>query len=374
MSGAALLFFAAWTARPGAVQESPAPVVAPDALRAARLAEDRKKFETVIADVDRFGHADAFAARAREMLKVATERFVPVSDGWFTDVALSFWLDWNVAEESGAQMPALDRTATDHPYAAIVDLNRQLRAHGIDFLLVTFPSRPQLYPELMMDLPTMDGFAGMCQGTSRFVADLNAAGVEVMYLAPEFVAARYGAGGDKNDQLFLRYNQHWTPRGAELTAKLLAERMTKYPWYTPGTAKAGVDFLLRDKEIDVNIVWGGGPKDAKPERMHAHQVLPPPGRQRVDANRPSSPIVLLAGSFADFHGVAYANFTSQLYRFSGWQIDKVNPKGGVEDACREALAKRSAAELEKKKLVIWLVSESNFRPGPMWRPMPIFGE
>ena len=334
-----------------------------EALRAERLAEQRVRCDELVAAVDRFGHLDAFAAVSRQLLTRVEERFVDVRDGVFTDIALENWLDWNEPRAGGPVLPVLDTEATDHPYRAIVELNRELQARGIDFLLVSFPTRPALYPELAMELPSMAGFAGFCPATARFTRALLDAGVEVLYLAPEFVAERYGvaADGTRNDtadQLFLRHNQHWTPRGAELAARKVAEYVARYPWFERGPGKEGTDFTLRNKDVEVSIIWGGTPKGAKPERCKATQVVPRPGR-RLDSVRPSSPIVLLSGSFADFHMVSSADFTAQLYRHTGWPVDKVNPKGGIEDACRVALSQKSEADWKRKKLVIWMVDRKS---------------
>ncbi|MSR47237.1 MAG: hypothetical protein EXS13_09255 [Planctomycetes bacterium] len=288
-------------------------------------------------------------------------------------MALKNWLDWHVNRPGGPVLPILDRENPTHPFAAIVDLNRQLRAHGVDFLLVTFPTRPSLYPELAMEMATVEGFAGFCPATPHFVKALVDEGVEVLDITPEFVAQRYGGGADRLDQLFLRYNQHWTPRGAELAAGLIAGRLRQYPWFTQGPAVEGVDWIATAKDVEVRVQWGGTPEGAKPERLHCTQVTKPKGL-RLDSVRPSSPIALLSGSFADFHNSSECDFTAQLYRFSGWSIDKINPKGGVEDACREALARKSAADWKKKKIVVWLLPESAFRAGPMWRRIVVVEE
>ena len=343
------------------------------AARAQRLAIERARCDALMAAGDRFGHIDGFTTAARRLLGQVTERFVNVGDGVFTDIALKNWLEWNVSREGGPVLPTLDTTSQEHPYRAIVELNRELHAHGIDFLLVTLPTRPALYPELAMELPSMEGFAGFCPATTRFVRALLDADVEVLYLATEFVAQRYGEGGDRSDQLFLRYNQHWAPRGAELAARMVSERVALYPWFARGPAKEGVDFTTQQKRVNVSVVWGGTPEGAKPEPCLATQVIPKPGR-RLDSVRPSSSIVLLSGSFGDFHVSSQCDFTSQLYRHTGWSVDKINPKGGIEDACREELGRKSESDWKRKKLVIWLVAEQAFVNGPQWRPIPIWKE
>jgi len=366
------------------LQEAPLQVDAPatpatdpiEEARAARLKEDRVRFEAFAAAVDRFGHHEEFAARVRELLAAATDRFVRVKEGSVTDASLADWLAWNLPRERSGKLASVDVGAEAHPLTAIVDLHNQLRAHGVDFLLVTMPSRAQLYPELLMDLPegqTWDGFSGFCPGTSQFVLALNDAGVEVCYLAPEFVAQRYGKDGDRSDQLFLQDNQHWTPRAAEIAARAVAERLVKYPWFKPGPAKEKVDFVVKERQVKVGIVWSRAPDWSKTEILEASQVVQLRG---VTSLRPSSPITLISGSFADFHQTNGCDFTTQLYRHSGWPIDKINPRGGVEEQCRQELANTRAKDMKrgKKDLVIWLMAEAAFRPGPMWGPVKIFDD
>lgn len=349
----------------------------PEAMRADRLARDRARYEALVEKVDRFGHLDEFARIGREMLEALphsddARRFIVVRNGTLTDVSVRDWLEWNVPAKGREVLPAVDFEINHHPFDAIVDFDRQLRAHGIDFLVVSFPTRVQLYPELFMDLPSMEGFAAFCPGMSRFSLELVKAGVEVAYFADEFIAAREGPGGP-DDQLYLKYNQHWTPRGAELGAKLVSERLKEYPWFRPGPAAEGADFIVRERTVNVSLVHGGTPEGAEPEVCRVNQVLRPNGRS-ADSVRPSSPIVLLTGSFGDFHHQNLCDFTTQLYRMTGWQIDKISPVGGVEDKTRMKLRDEGPDQLSRKKIVIWMLPEQTLRPGRGWKKIRIFDE
>jgi hypothetical protein len=342
----------------------------------ARLAADRKRCEELIAAGDKFGLVDEFTAASRKLLAdfrtTGLKRFINVKRGSITDTSFTEWIDWNVPPSENRPMPAVDVKAKGHPFGVIVDLARQLREHDVDFLVVTFPTRPQLYPELFMDVPSFEGFASISPGTPRFALALIDAGVEFLELAPEFVAERYGKHDDGDgDELFLQYNQHWTPRAAEMTAKLLADRLAQYPWFQHGPAAEGKDFKVSDKKVQVSIVWGGKPDDAHPEWHTVHQVQKLDGRA-ADTVRPSSPITLLSGSYADYHHQHDCDFVAQLYRYTGWQIDKITQHGGLEQGTREQLAKKSNEELSKKKIVIWMIPDLAFKPGRKWSTIPIF--
>jgi hypothetical protein len=374
---AAWLLFAAAAASqqepPAAKPPSPAPAQPPpaaaDAARAQRIAAEQVQLDRQLAAVAAFGHLDEFAATARQLLTKADFRFIRVKEGSITDIALQRWLGWNVAADGATQPLAADVAQENHPYGAIVDLARQLRAHGIDFLLVTFPSKPEIYPDLMFDLPTMDGFAGVAPANLRFLKELGKAGVEVLDLTPDFVAARHVAD-DPHDLLFLRDNQHWTPRAVELAAKQIAARVAAFPWFKPGPAKEGVEFVIKPYKFDFKLLYGPEPPWATPEPLRANQVRRA-GRAVVEPVRADSDVVVLSDSFAEFHKAESADLSLQLYRFLGQSIDLVNPKGGAEFACRDALRRRGD-KLKGKRLVIWLLCDQNFTASREWRPLPLF--
>ena len=365
--------------------------IAAQAARAARdqrLAADRVELEKLVAAVDAYGKLDEFAVVASALLDARpgvdkeAERFVRLpDDSSFIDVSLERWVGWNVKAPGADEFPSVAKGREHHPFHCIVDFHRQLAAHGIELLVVTFPMRPHLYPELAPGLAATfakeDGFAGLCPGTSRFALELNKQGVEILYLASQFVPRRFGGADgeppDRADQLFLRNNQHWTPRAAELAASLVAKRVRQFANFTPGKAKEGVDFNVKPIEKDVTIVWGGTAEWAKPERLKLVQVTSADAKRRLLNQLPSSPIVVLGDSFADYHRQDGGDFTTHLYRFLEQPIDLLNPRGGVEKACRDSLRRRGDA-LKADKIIIWLLPEQVFQTGSQWEPLEMFGQ
>ena len=357
------------------VQQSPPAPTAPsapvdgDALRKQRIAAEQAKLEKSLAAVEKFGHLDEFAAAAKKLLAAADFRFLRVKEGSITDVALQRYVEWNVASAGDPRPLATEVEVENHPFGAIADLARQLREHSIDFLLVTFPSKPEVYPDLMIDLPDMEGFAGVAPANLRFLHRLGEEGVEVLDLTPDFIAARHVAD-DPHDLLFLRDNQHWTPRAVEVAAKKIAERVAAFPWYTPGPAKEGVDFVVKPFKFDFKLLYGPEPPWSTPEPLRANQVRRA-GRAAVEPVKLQSPIVVLSDSFAEFHKAELADLSLQLYRFLGQPIDLINPRGGAEFACRDALRRR-ADGMKGKRLVVWLLCDQNFTLSHEWRKLPIF--
>jgi len=355
---------------------------APRPTREARLARQKSALEAELAAIDAFGHHDEFRDALLELekeygeIEVGKERWAPVASGALPMMAVDHWLEWHLPAKERTLPVAVDVELQNHPFPTIVDLSNQLHAHEIEFLLVVFPSRVQLHPELV--LPSLgelapDRFRGMVGATTRFLLALNEKGVETVDLAPPFVQARrVESAPGTTGELYLARNKHWTPRAAELAAKTVAERLREMSWYREGPLKEGADFELGRKTSPFTSSAGGQAPEAPPEKLELVQV-----RQKgkplnpFDARR--SPIVVLSDSFAKFYVEHSASFVDELRRFTGWPIDAIMPMGGAELQCRQELARRGDG-CRGKSVVIWLLQEDNLRLLPQYRKVDLFAE
>jgi hypothetical protein len=351
--------------------------------REARLAAQKTSLEADLAAMDAFGHVDEFKAALKGLdakcgeFPPGAERWVQIEDGWLPMMAVDHWLLWHLPQP-GSKVPlAIDVDVAMHPFPAVVDLSDQLHAHDVDLLIVVFPSRVQLQPDLV--LPGLgelkpETFRGMSAATVKFLLALNAKGVETLDLAPPFAAARHVEAKDGvNGDLYLARNKHWTPRAAELAAKLVAERIRAMPWFTEGELQEGRDFELERRVAPFTSTAGGQSPDRTPEKLELIMV-----RQLTKANEAverRSPIVVLSDSFAKFYCEEGqdSSFVDHLRRFTGWPVDKILPMGGAELRCREILAQRGD-KLRGKKLVIWLLQEDNLRPCPGFKKVDLFAD
>ncbi len=374
-------------------QGTPAPPADAAALRAARVAKDRAALEAESAAIDAFGHQAEFqAALERIHEQLPGGKWWPVADGAISMVTVENWLTWN-RPAAGRTLPvALDLELDHHPFAAITDLSRQLHDHGIEFLFVCFPTRVQIDPALVVPglatplvaaiaapdaAPPVGGdgapppFHGMVAVNTRFLLELSKAGVEVLNLAPQFVAERDGSADDPRRRLlYHRWNMHWSPRGAELAAKAIADRLAAMPWFKPGPYKEGRAFQVKRRDFPFQAEGNGQMPGAPPEKMAANGIQPlgPPLQKETKLH---GPIVLLGDSFAQFHTDYSAAIFDQLFRFTGYPIDVIAPSGGAELACREALRRRGDG-LAGKQVVIWLMQEAALVVAPDFRPVELF--
>ena len=352
-----------------AAPAAPSAAPSPAELRAARLAAQSQELERSLAAVRAFGHGDELMAAVKKLLVAAGDsKWIPVSDGSLPQVTAQRYVEWCDPLSHRTEPVAVDFELPGHPGPVIVDLARQLREHGVEFLCVTFPSRLQLYPELVIDVKPDEKFAGMVEANTRFLQELVRQGVEVVDLAPAFAAARH-VPGDDSDLLYLRSNLHWTPRGAELAAKVVAERVRALPWFRPGIWQEGKFFDVKPRKFTFKSDFAGQAPDAKNESVVADVVKPRTGApNRVE--KLESPIVLLGDSFATFHDDWNAGFGAHLERFTTWPIDLIAPDGGAEIACRNALARRPDP-LKGKQVVIGLLQEPNLRLMQQFKPVEI---
>ena len=377
----------------------PAPAEATKVERPQRLEREQKRLEAELAAIDQFGREAEFG----KALDIVMEEFGPLDPGkkrwrrtergWLPIMSVTHWLAWSRPGTERRKQPlCLDFDFRDHPQPVIADLAAQFAAHGIELLVVVFPSRLELYPELVLPawsdalakppsdpapsapVPSGPKFHGMVGPTTRFLLELVKGGVEVVDLAPEFVAQRFAelpaAAEGANRELYLWRNQHWTPRAAELAAKLVAERLRELPCFVPGPFQEGRDFEIGEKTIDFDVGNGGAAPDTNPEKIWFHQVRMK-GRTVTPDLRAACPIVVIGDSFIEEYLQQRASFEEQLLRFTGWGVDVVAPKGGAELACRESLARRNN-DLHGKKIVVWLLQEQNLQPLPAYRKVAMF--
>lgn len=356
----------------GALALEPLPPRPPDdEARTARLAKRRALEEAEIAAQLKYGHQEEFlaAVRARPADRSAA-RFMKVPDGWLTILSVQRYDLWNTPLPGRTKIRALDLDAPDHPFQVIVDLDRELRAHGIDFVLVKFPTRAQLYPELLCpDLPA-EGMRPFSLASRQFDVALIDAGVEVVDLGPLFFEHRFSDKGHGEEPLFLRTDPHWTPRAAELAARAVADALRERPDFAAGPAREGVDFSTRLMKTTFLSEIAEAPPDAETETIATTKVRTL-RNQPLDPEDEKSPIVVMGDSFVRVHNGIDSSFAHHLYRFLGSKIDVVAPEGAAERSTRDAL-RRKKGELARKKVVVWLASEQVFRVGGAWTRLRLF--
>ena len=277
-----------------------------------------------------------------------------------------FWGD-EAAKVSRARKPELA-----NPIPAIVDFHHQLRARGIELVVVPVPPKAAIYPEKIVsgfDLPSHDPAPGLRQ----FYEELRGAGIDVLNLAPVLIQNREHPRGP----VFCKTDSHWSGIGCVLAAQAIAEHVRrKLP--APAVRK---EYVSDWNEVQINGDLAGLlPPDARkpgPEKISVQTVSEKGTGAAVDPD-PNSPVVVLG----DSHTLVYHDFLAeraglidQLALELGFAPDLIGTRGSGATPVRINLYRRSLRDtgyLVKKKVVIWCFAAREFTEATEgWAKTPV---
>ena len=317
----------------------------------AELAAHGKSWTSWLSEVSSL-HA---ALKKRLEAMPAGSKAIAGSDGFlFFRQSIAYVLGGDLAKQHG------DR----NPVSAIVGFKRLLAKHGVDFLFVPVPTKEEIFPDKTGAAPgdaSLARFAGKVVNpfARKFLLDLADQGVETVDLLPAFLAERQSSPG-ANISLYQAQDTHWTSRGLELAAKLVAERLKRYPWYK-GLAAHRRAFTTKDEpftrhgDLHARLPETERARFA-PETLVGHQVVNADGSLYDDD--PDSPVVVLGDSFTGVYELMdceHAGVSAHLAKEIGYPVDLVMSYGGGPNV-REKLIARGLDKLKTKKLVIWMMT------------------
>jgi alginate O-acetyltransferase complex protein AlgJ len=294
------------------------------------------------------------------------------ADGWLFFTAelrfLSlgpFWSD-EAPKVSRSHKPDLA-----DPIPAIVDFQKQLKARGIDLLVVPVPPKAAIYPEKI--LPGFDvGRDDSAPVPHRFYQELRASGVDVLDLTSLFIQNR----DDKRGGVFCKTDSHWSGVGCTLAAQAIAEAVRGKL-----TALPRKDYVSEWKDVQIDGDLAGLlPRDSPkpgPERVAVRSVNEKETGTAVqpDAN---SPLLLLGDShtlvFHDFLA-EHAGLVDQLAQELGFAPDLIGTRGSGATPVRVSLYRHSLKNpdyLAKKKVVVWCFAAREFTEAAEgWARIPV---
>jgi alginate O-acetyltransferase complex protein AlgJ len=258
------------------------------------------------------------------------------------------------------------------PIPAIMDFQKQLKAHGIDLLVVPVPPKAAIYPEKI--------FPGFSAGKDnaapvmhRFFEELRTAGIEVLDLMPLFIQNR----DDKRGGVFCKTDSHWSGFGCTLAAQAIAETI-RGKLAAPPLRK---EYASEWKEARINgdlagLLPSDSPKPA-PEKIAVRSVTEKGTGAAVSPDA-SSPVLLLGDShtlvFHDFLS-EHAGLVDQLAEELGFPPDLIGTRGSGATPVRISLYRHSLKNpdyLAKKKVVVWCFAAREFTEATEgWARIPI---
>ena len=306
-----------------------------------------------------------------------------------TSVASDRWLYYRQDVEFLVQPSPLDvRSAKlDNPVQAILKFRDQLKAKGVELLVVVVPGKPSIYPERLAGSSFGSGFAGHGKTILDSLAKL---GLHTVDLYTPLLAAKVGDAD--LGPLYLNDDTHWTPRGAELAAAVIALNVRLLA--DAGVVDIGedeVEFVssdsLADRMGDVGEMSGLNKFNAfKVQKVIGHVVsqqsvsksVEPPADSLSDSvvvydttrtpfkdDFRKSKILILGDSFSRIYQTdapVNAGWIAHFAKNIGRPVSSIVSDGGASTLVREKLA-RKAGVLKGKKLLIWEFVERDLRFG-----------
>ena len=314
------------------------------------------------------------------------------------------WLFYRQDVEFLVQPSPLDERSAklDNPITAILKFRDQLKAKGVELLVVITPGKPSIYPERLTGASAAAGAAGID------VAGLNGAGHGKMILDS---LAKHGLNtvdlytpllSAKQDDaslgpLYLNDDTHWTPRGAELAAGVISQKVREMA--DAGIVNIGEESMnyvvsdsIADRMGDVGEMSGLNKFGAfKVQKVTGHVVMQQEVSERTEAPADSladstvvdstvvydttktpfkddfrkAKILILGDSFSRIYQTdspVNAGWIAHFAKEMGRPVASIVSDGGASTLVREKLA-RKAGVLKGKKLLIWEFVERDLRFG-----------
>lgn len=308
---------------------------------------------------------------ATGVLGRGNDRTVPGRDGWLffrpEIEALTGYGPLQAEPHSVSRDPSL--LSWNPAPEPIVRFARALRDRGVDLWLVPAPMKPSIYPEKLtggtFDAPVVH------RDAEAFRAMLEGEGVRV--LDPSELLWRLKAGDGEEGPVYLRHDTHWSPRGMQAVAEMVAGQVRSEAWFPQPAADA-----VGGGPEPVPAVPGFGDLVEKldpldPDRLFERESVPllRITDARLAAPDRSSPVVLLGDSFVNIFddptlgyvpaGLAErerigAGFAQHLARNLGMSLDVHARNGEGASGVRAAFARRGESVVRSKKLVIWVIA------------------
>lgn len=298
------------------------------------------------------------------------------------------WLFYRQDVEFLVQPSPLDvRSAKlDNPIQAILKFREQLKAKGVELLVVITPGKPSIYPER---LTGVDGLK--LAGHGKAILDslaklgLNTVDLYTPLLAAKVDDASLGA-------LYLDDDTHWTPRGAELAAGEIAKKVNAM--VDAGLIDIGdpsMDYVvsdsLADRMGDIGEMSGLNKFNVfKVQQVTGHVIYQQEISERTEPPQDSlldstvvrdtvktpfkddfrkSKILILGDSFSRIYQTdapVNAGWIAHFAKNISRPVASIVSDGGASTLVREKLA-RKAGVLKGKKLLIWEFVERDLRFG-----------
>jgi SGNH hydrolase-like domain, acetyltransferase AlgX len=261
-----------------------------------------------------------------------------------------------------------------NPLPSLKEFKAFCDGHNISLLFCVVPNKSDVYFEkLPVDAPKDPG-AIVNPWPRKFLAELERAGIEVVDLLPDFLAAKAGDSTGK-EALYQKHDTHWTLRGLRIAARAIADRIKTFAWYGD-LAKNAVRYTLKDTVCsrlgDIVDKLPEAERTSYPaDNLSAEQVYGPDAKL-YKASNPDAPVMLIGDSFTGVFEIIDckgAGVGSHIAAATGVPVDIITSWGGGP-LVRDKMLRARKADLPKKRLVIYMmVARDLYNYSQLWQPL-----
>ncbi len=274
----------------------------------------------------------------------------------------------------------------DNPLEAVTKFRDQLKAKGVELLVVVVPGKPSIYPERLTGVQSDSYTAGHGK---KMLDTLASLGFNTVDLYSPLWAAK--SDDSKLGALYLNDDTHWTPRGAELAAEVIAKKVQQMGEAGLDLGAANMDYVtadsLADRMGDIGEMSGLNKHNVfKTQQVTGHVVSQQTITERIVPRQDSTAVdsvvydttrVPFKDDFRKAKILILGDSFSRIYQTdapvnAGWiahfaknmnrPVASIVSDGGASTLVREKLA-RKAGVLKGKKLLIWEFVERDLRFG-----------
>jgi len=258
------------------------------------------------------------------------------------------------------------------PLPVIAKYTADLKALGVDLLLVPVPPKAMIYPEKLSDKIDPKSVPGM----SAFYGKLKAAGVEVLDLETVFKEER---SKNPDRQLYCATDSHWSPYACRLAAKLVAEKYKNLPELKATALANGAELKEEPLEFVGDLVDDTQKAAVAKEKLPLWRAGKGSGGQvETVESDPNSALLVIGDSHLQVFRkggnmlATQGGFIDHLQVDLSAAVEEITMQAGGADGPRVEIARTTAKNPDfwkKKKVLIWVFTAREFTQGK-WRMLP----
>ena len=316
------------------------------------------------------------------VLGVGNEKAYCGKDGWLFyppdlhQVVGPPFLDERVLRDRARRGGSPQRPTQPDPVKAILAFHEQLARRGISLVVVPTPDKVAIQPEKFSGrYENRNAAAPRNSSFEEFERRLEEKGVHVWDPAPALLEQKRSA----RRPMYLATDTHWTPEGAAVAARALADFLLRKGALPPAASAAASPYLRRPEVVegvgDVAALLGLPPdlSPYRPERVTIEKIFSLSGAPWEPD--PRSDVLVLGDSFSNIYHLAGmgwgsgAGFVEQLSAALERPVDAILQNDAGSHATRERLARdlsRGIDRLAGKRVVVWQFASRELSEGD-WR-------